>query len=145
MLAVSAHQLADEHPVKAWSMVMFMVQSNLRRYIRDSKDIGKAQLNKRKYHEVMLPNELSYFKELFSSRMYVQLSSVSELWRRAAKAGVGSLEWLSSRPASSLFFLAGLPPLSTIQVRFSEIHIILTNFTIIAVFVLLAQSSFVKA
>ena len=77
--------------------------------------------------------------------MYVQPSSLSELWRRAAKAEVGSLEWLSSRPASSLFFLAGSPPLSTIQVRFSEIHIILTNFTIIAVFVLLAQSSFVKA
>ena len=77
--------------------------------------------------------------------MYVQPSSLSELWRRAAKAGVGSLEWLSLRPASSLFFLAGLPPLSTTQVRFSEIHIILTNFTIIAVFVLLAQSSFVKA
>ena len=50
-----------EHPVKVWSMVMFMVQSNLRRYIRDSKDIGKAQLNKKKYHEVMLPNELSRF------------------------------------------------------------------------------------
>ena len=73
--------------------------------------------------------------------MYVQPSSFSELWRKAAKAGAGSLEWLSLRPASSLFFLAGSPPLSTIQVRFSEINVIPTDFTIIAVFVLMAQSS----
>ena len=60
MLAVSAHQLADEHPVKAWSMVMFMVQSNLRRYIRDSKDIGKAQLNKRSCCRMNCPSFKSY-------------------------------------------------------------------------------------
>ena len=34
-----------------------------------------------------------------------------------------------------------MPPLSTIQVRFSEINVFITNFTIIAVFVHLAQSS----
>ena len=67
--------------------------------------------------------------------MYVQPSSFSELWRKAAKAGAGSLEWLSLRPASSLFFLAGSPPSSTIQVR------LLTNFTKIAVFVLMPPLS----
>ena len=60
MLAVSAHQLADEHPVRAWSMVMFMVQSNLRRYIRDSKDIGKAQLNKRSCCRMNCPSFKGY-------------------------------------------------------------------------------------
>ena len=43
-----------------WSMVMFMVQSNLRRYIRDSKDIGKAQLNKRSCHRMNCPSFKGY-------------------------------------------------------------------------------------